>query len=91
MGRKPEGTAEKLFKDFGKKVDGWIQEIKEVKDQAEDKYADRIEELKRNGETLKEEFDQFKERHKDDIDNIESKFRKAGDELSDVFKRTFGR
>lgn len=89
MTQEPKGTAEKLLRDLGKKVDGWVEEIKETANEAEDKYADRIEELKRNGEQLKTEFNNFKERHKDNIDDIESKFSKAGEELRSAFKKVF--
>ena len=89
MKEQSEGKAERLLKDFGKKVDGWIEEIKETAHEAEDKYADRIEELKKNGDKLKEEFDSFKERHKDSIEEVESKFKKAGEELRDAFNRVF--
>lgn len=89
MEENSKGKAEKLFNDFGKKLDGWIEEIKETASEAEDKYADRIEELKQSGDKLKEEFDDFKERHKDGIDEVEAKFKKAGEELRGAFKRVF--
>ena len=89
MGRKPEGKSEKLFKKIGKKIDKLLLELDDAKEHAKVEYADRIEELKRNAETLKNEANKFKESHQDVFDDIEKAMDKAGKELKDVFDRTF--
>ncbi len=87
MGRKPEGSAEKLFKQLGKKIDGVLEDIKKVAKEKE--YTDRIEELKRNGEQLKREFDNFKESHKDTFDKMEDAIENIGKEVREAFDKTF--
>ncbi len=89
MGRKPEGSAEKMFKNLGKKIDALIQELNETKNQAKEEYADNINELKRSGETLKKEFTDFKDNHKGQWEDVESSLKNAGEELKNAFDATF--
>lgn len=89
MGRKPEGTAEKMFKRFGKKLDGLLSDLDKATDKAKEDYADRFEELKKNKETLKKEFGEFKEKHKDKWEEIESGFERAGREIKTAFSQAF--
>lgn len=87
MGRKPEGKAEKLFKNLGKKID---QLIGDVKKGAEDPaIKDRFEELKRTGDKLKSEFEHLKNDHKDILDDLDSSFEKAGNEIRKAFSSAF--
>ena len=90
MGRKPEGKAEKMFKKFGKKIDELLVDLDKVKDDAKVEYADRIEELKRNGETLKQEAKDFMEDHKDTIEKVETQLKKVGNEFRDAVENVFG-
>ena len=89
MGRKPEGNAEKMFKKLGKKIDALILELNETKNQAKEEYSDNIDELKRNGETLKKEFHDFKDNHKDKWEEVENSLQNAGKELKNAFNATF--
>ncbi len=89
MGRKPEGKAEKMFKRFGKKVDELLSDLDKATDKAKEDYADRFEELKRNKETLKKDFGEFKEKHKDKWDEIETGFERAGKEIKNAFSHAF--
>ncbi len=89
MGRKPEGKAEKMFKNIGKKIDELLGDLKEASNNAEEEYSDRIEELKRNGEKLKEEFSNFREKHQDRIDEVESSLKKAAQDLKKAFDSAF--
>lgn len=91
MGRKPEGTAEKMFKRFGKKLDGLLSDLDKATDKAKEDYADRFEELKKNKETLKKEFGEFKEKHKDKWEEIESGFERAGRDIKDAFNNAFSK
>ena len=84
MGRKPEGQAEHLFKNLGKKIDELIEDIK--KGAQDPKYKDRFEELKKNGEKLKNEFQNFKTDNKAVFDDIEESFERAGKEIKNIFK-----
>ncbi len=89
MGRKPEGTAEKMFKKLGKKIDALILELNDTKDQVKEEYADNIDELKRNGETIKKELHHFKDNHKGQWEEVESSLKNAGEELKNAFDATF--
>ncbi len=89
MGRKPEGTAEKMFKKLGKKIDALILELSDTKDQVKEEYADNIDELKRNGETIKKELHNFKDNHKGQWEEVESSLKNAGEELKNAFDATF--
>ncbi len=89
MGRKPEGKAEKAFKRIGKKIDELLADLKEAGSHAEGEYSDRIEELKKSGNKLKDEFSNFKEKHQDRIDEVETNLRRAGDDLKSAFNSAF--
>lgn len=91
MGRKPEGNAEKSFKRFGKRLDTLLEDFKSLKDKTEDKYADEINELKRNRDKLIEEIKQFKENNSDKIDELEKGLDKVGNEIKDLFNSTFNK
>lgn len=89
MKKKPEGKAEKMFTDIGRRIDELIRDLQGAKNQAKVDYADRIEEIKRNAETLKKEFTNFKETHKDRWEEAESNLERAGEELKKAFDALF--
>lgn len=89
MGRKPEGKAEHLLKNLGKKLDQVIEDIKGVSE--DPKYKDRIAELKRNGEKLKAEFEDFKSNHQEAFDEVEETFERAGSKIREAFDDTFNK
>lgn len=89
MGRKPEGNTEKMFKKLGKKIDGLIVELNEAKNQAKEEYSDNIDELKRNGETIKKEIHNFKDNNKERWEEVENSLKNAGSELKSAFDSTF--
>ena len=87
MGRRPEGKAENALKNLGKKLDEFVEEIKSMAD--DPKYKSRIDELKRNGEKLKGEFEEFRVKHQDAFDQVEDTFEKAGDQIRKAFDQAF--
>ena len=89
MGRKPEGKAENLFKNLGKKIDTLLSDIDGVTEKAKVEYADQIEELRNNGEQLKKELLNFKDKHQDKLDEIESKLEKATAEVKATLSKIF--
>ena len=89
MGRKPEGAAEKLFKNLGKKLDQLVADVK--KGTEDTRFQERYEELKRTGEKLKEEFDTFKDDNRETFNQVEESFEKAGKEIRDAFNKTFSK
>ncbi|MTI20200.1 hypothetical protein E1176_04135 [Fulvivirga sp. RKSG066] len=89
MGRPPEGQAERMFKQFGKKIDQLLKDLDQATDKAKEDYADRFEELKRNKESLKKEFGEFREKNKGRWDELDKGFEKAGREIKDAFSKAF--
>ncbi len=79
-----EGKSEKFFKDFGKKIDQFMRELREAGDRAEVELKQKFEELKEAAETLKKEAGS-KERWKE----VEDGLKKAGQELEAAFKAAF--
>jgi hypothetical protein len=79
-----EGKAEKFFKDFGKKLDRFLVEVKDAGNRAEADAQKKYQELKEAAEKLKKEA-QNKERWKE----VEDGLTKAGAEMEKAFKAAF--
>lgn len=84
MEENKEGSAEKMFKDFGKKMDLFAQELKEAGARAEVDLQKKYEELKAAAQKFKSEA-QRKERWQE----VESSLKKAGEDLENAFKSAF--
>ena len=81
---KQEGKSEKFFRDFGKKLDQFLGELREVGGRAEVDLKQKFEDLKKAAEKLKNEAGD-KERWKE----VEAGLKKAGQELEAAFKAAF--
>ncbi|MBS1487640.1 MAG: hypothetical protein JST43_08620 [Bacteroidetes bacterium] len=79
-----EGSSEKFFKEFGKKMDQFAKELKEAGARAEVDLQKKYEEVKAAAQKLKTEA-KNKERWKE----VETSLKKAGDELENAFKAAF--
>ncbi len=79
-----EGKAEKVFKDFGKKLDKFFVEAKDAGSRVETDLKKKFEELKVSAENLKNES-KNKERWKE----VEASLKKAGEELEKAVKAAF--
>jgi hypothetical protein len=84
METKDEGTAEKSFRNFGKKVDGFIQEFQEAADKLEKEFREKYGELKVSAEKLKKEAE-----NKERWQEVEQSLKSAGDEVANAFKAAF--
>lgn len=89
MTTKTQGSAEKMMKDLGKRIDELIEDLKVAKDKAKVEFADEIEELKRNRDVLESEIKGFREKHKDRFDEAERSLQKAGKEIKKAFDDIF--
>lgn len=78
------GKAEKFFKEFGKRLDQFMIELKDAGTRAEAEMQTKYEELKTAAEKIKKEADN-KERWKE----VENSLKKAGAELENAFKTAF--
>jgi hypothetical protein len=79
-----EGKAEKFFKEFGKKMDQFLVEVKDAGTRAEADMQQKFEELKVAADRIKKEAEN-KERWKE----VDSSLKKAGAELENAFKSAF--
>ena len=84
MEENTEGKAEKFFKDFGKKMDSFLVEVKDAGTRLEADMQQKYEELKVAAERIKKETEN-KERWKE----VESALKKAGEELNSAVKAAF--
>jgi hypothetical protein len=84
METKDEGSAEKTFKSFGKKVDQFLVELNEAGQKLEKEFHQKYEELKVSAEKIKNDAEN-KEKWKE----VETNLKKAGEELSNAFKAAF--
>ena len=78
------GKAEKFFKEFGKRLDQFMTEVKDSSARMETNLNEKFEELKAAGEKIKNEAEN-KERWKE----VEEGLKKAGAELENAFKSAF--
>ncbi|MBN8577632.1 MAG: hypothetical protein KF775_01160 [Cyclobacteriaceae bacterium] len=81
---KNEGSAEKFFREFGKKMDRFLVEVKDASTRAEADMQQKYEELKVAAERFKQEA-KNKERWKE----VETALKKAGEELNNAVKAAF--
>jgi len=84
MEEKQEGKAEKFLKEFGKKLDGFIVELKDAGNRAETDAQKKYNELKEAAARFKKEA-QNKDRWKE----VEDGLKKAGDEMERAMKAAF--
>jgi hypothetical protein len=79
-----EGTAERFFKDFGKKLDQFLGEAKDAGTRVEADLKNKYEELKVQAEKFKNDAEN-RERWKE----VEASLKKAGEELERAVKTAF--
>ena len=84
MEEKEDGKAEKNFQNFGKQVDGFVNEFQEAAEKLEVEFRQKFEELKVAADRVKKEAEN-KERWKEVEDNL----RKAADEVASAFRAAF--
>lgn len=84
MEKNEQGNAENFFKDFGKKLDQFMIELKDASSRLEIDFKKRYEELKEAAERLSKEA-KDKQKWKD----IENDLKRAGKEMENAFKEAF--
>lgn len=84
MEENAEGKAEKFFREFGKKMDSFLIEVKDAGTRVEADLKQKYEELKVSAEKFKNEAEN-KERWKE----VEAALKKAGEELNNAVKAAF--
>jgi phosphoglycerate-specific signal transduction histidine kinase len=84
--KQQEGTAEKAFKNFGKKMDQFLAELHDAGEKLNKEFEQKYQELKQAAEKLKNEAND-KQRWKE----VEASLKKAGEELENALKTAFGK
>jgi hypothetical protein len=84
MENKGEGKSEKFFREFGKKMDQFMGEVREAGDRAQADLQTKFEELKTAGKKFQKEA-QNNERWKE----VETSLNKAGKEFEKAFASAF--
>lgn len=79
-----EGTADKAFKNFGKKMDQFMAELNEAGEKLSKEFEQKYQDLRQSAEKLKKEAND-KERWKE----VEASLKKAGQELENAVKAAF--
>lgn len=79
-----EGSAEKFFKNFGKRMDEFTKEVNESGGRLHKEFEKRLEELKEAADNFRDEA-KNKERWKE----VEASLKKAGEELNKAMKAAF--
>jgi C4-dicarboxylate-specific signal transduction histidine kinase len=79
-----EGKAERLFQNFGKKVDKFLEELNEASGKLNKEFEEKFEDLKQAAEKLKGQVEN-KDRWKD----VEASLKRAGKELENAVKAAF--
>lgn len=81
---KGEGDAEKFFKDFGKKIDSFVEELNEANSRLKKDFEEKLNDLKETGDRLKKEV-----KNKERWNEVEASLKKAGKELENAFTAAF--
>ncbi len=84
MNNEQEGKTEAAFKNFGKKVDQFVEELDEASQRLNKEFQEKYEELKTSAEQLREEA-----KNKDRWKEVEANLQKAGEELKKAFEAAF--
>jgi hypothetical protein len=85
METKEEGKNEKTFKNFGKRVDEFVDELNEAGERLKKEFEEKYQELKVSAEKLKDRAE-----NKETWKEVEASLKKASDELANAFKAAFG-
>jgi len=78
------GKSEKFFQEFGRKMDGFLKDVKDAGGKLEKDLQQKYEELKASAERLKKEAEN-KERWKE----VEEGLKRAGKEMENALKAAF--
>lgn len=84
MEKNEQGNAENFFKDFGKKLDQFMVELKDASNRLEIDFKKKYDELKEAADRLSKEA-KDKQKWKD----LENDLKRAGKEMENAFKEAF--
>lgn len=79
-----EGKAENMFRNFGKRVDKFLEEFDEAGERLQKEFQEKYDDLKRSADKLKNES-----RNRERWQEVEESLKKAGDHLKEAFEAAF--
>lgn len=82
-----QGKAEEFFSKAGKKIDELFSEISHSNISEKLELKERLEELKRNKESLEKDFDNFTEENKEVIKDIKNSFEESFEDIKSMFRK----
>jgi hypothetical protein len=86
MEKNQGGNAEKFFKDFGKRLDQFMVELKDAGNRMEVDLKKKYEELKTAADNIRQDASNKKR-----WQEVEESLKRAGKEMEDAFKTAFGK
>ena len=86
-----QGSAEKLFKNFGKKIDELLEKAKTNSEGLDQKFEEGMAEMKRNWDKFDSEVKNFTEEHKDKFQEVGLQIEKAAQELKKAVEAAFSK
>jgi putative cell wall-binding protein len=82
-----KGKAEEFFSKAGKKLDELFSEISASNISEKLELKERLNELKRNKESLEKEFDHFTEDNKEVFKDIANSFEESFEDIKNIFRK----
>jgi archaellum component FlaC len=82
-----KGKAEDFFSKAGKKIDNLFSEISKSDISEKLELKQRLEELKRNKESLEKDFNDFTEDNKTVIKDIADSFEESFEDIKSIFRK----
>ncbi|WP_375578961.1 hypothetical protein ABWH96_18390 [Marivirga tractuosa] len=81
------GKAEEFFSKTGKKIDDLFSEISQSNISEKLELKERLNELKRNKESLEKDFNEFTEDNKEVFKDIANSFEESFDDIKNLFRK----
>ena len=86
MEKNQEGNAEKFFKDFGKRLDQFLDELKDAGNRMETDFKKKYDELKTAAEKISRDAENKKR-----WEEVETALKKAGKEMENALRTVFNK
>ncbi|WKV13904.1 hypothetical protein [Marivirga harenae] len=82
-----KGKAEEFFSKAGKKIDSLFSEISQSNISDKLELKERLQELKRNKESLEKDFDRFTEDNKEVFKDLANSFEESFEDIKNIFRK----
>ena len=89
MENKKTGKAEEILRDLGRTIDELIRKAGDSSGDMKEDIKSRVEELKKNRDTLEKDLNRFREDHSGNFERLEKSVQRAADEIKQVLQDFF--